>query len=187
MLDDFAAAIFEAVKKAAGAAYWAMARPPRQISIKDAAWSIMEAAYLAASDDGKLPANARQIMYSARPSILEIAGRDKLDDAYFTQSLLPDYMEAHPEECHSWDVVFDARGHFTEPHTGRAVPLGTIDVRSYLGDRPRLGPSVQLAADSRYSTSGPRNRYRDVLFIEKEGFDRQRRPALHLRKRGAAD
>ncbi|MBV9584433.1 MAG: hypothetical protein JO213_06055, partial [Alphaproteobacteria bacterium] len=171
VLSDFEKPIIEAVKKAAGTAYRAMVRPPRQISIKDAAWHVMRDAYLAASDDAKLPANARQIMYAARPSILKLTGRDKLDDAYFTQSLLPDYIEAHPNTCRDWDVVFDARGHFTEPHTGRTVPLGTIDVRGYIGERPLLGPAVELTADERYPTSGPRHRYRNVLFIEKEGFD----------------
>lgn len=171
VLDDFETPIVDAVRKAAGAAYRRMARPPRQITIKDVAWSVMEEAYLAASDGGKLPATARQIMYAARPTILELTGRDKLDDAYFTQTLLPDYMSHHPEADRNWDVVFDARGHFTEPHTGRSVPLGTIEVRSYLGDRPWLGPAVELVSDERYPTAGPLHRYRNVLFIEKEGFD----------------
>ena len=171
VLSDFEKAIVEAVKKAAGAAYRAMVRPPREISIKDAAWHVMRDAYLTASDGGKLPANARQIMYAARPKILKLTGRDKLVDAYFTQTLLPDYMDAYPNTCSDWDVVFDARGHFTEPHTGRTVPLGTIQVRGYVGERPLLGPAVELTANERYPTSGPRHRYRNVLFIEKEGFD----------------
>jgi hypothetical protein len=171
VLDDFSAPIGEAVRKAAGAAYRAMARPPREISIKDSAWWVMERAYLAASDGGQLPATARQIMYAARPAILEMTGRDKLDDAYFTQTLLPDYMNSHPEADRDWDVVFDARGHFTEPHTERTVPLGTIDVRKYLGERPCLGPAVELVTHESYPTSGPHNRYRNVLFVEKEGFD----------------
>lgn len=39
------------------------------MSIKDAAWQVMEEAYLKASSNGRLPANARQIMYAARPKI----------------------------------------------------------------------------------------------------------------------
>jgi hypothetical protein len=171
VLDDFAAPIGEAVRKAAGAAYRAMARPPRQITTKDVAWSVMEAAYLAASDGGKLPATARQIMYAARPTILELTGCAKLKDTYFTQTLLPDYLNSHPEADRNWDVVFDARGHFTEPHTERTVPLGTIDVRKYLGDRPSLGSAVRLLTGQLYPTTGPYNRYRNVLFVEKEGFD----------------
>src|SRR6516162_7213298 len=67
--------------------------------------------------------------------------------------------------------VFDARGNLTEPHTQRRVPLGTIQVRTYLGDRPPLGPAVQINGETLYPTSGPENRYRNILFIEKEGFD----------------
>ena len=62
-------------------------------------------------------------MYAARPAILKLTGRDKIDDKYFTQTLLPDYVEEHPIETRDWDVVFDARGHFVEPHTGRAVSI----------------------------------------------------------------
>ena len=39
----------------------------RNISIKAAAWEVMEAAYLKASANGTLPANARQVYYAARP------------------------------------------------------------------------------------------------------------------------
>ena len=50
----------------------------------------------------------------------------------FTQSLLIDYMNDHPDECAEWDVVFSDRGHFTEPHTGRDIGLGTLAVREYV-------------------------------------------------------
>ena len=33
-----------------------------------------------------------------------------------------------------WNVVYDARGNFTEPHTGKRVPLGTLQVREYLAE-----------------------------------------------------
>jgi hypothetical protein len=170
-LGDFAPAIRQALREAATAAYRAIARPPKKMSIKDAAWQVMKEAYLAAGDDGQLPANARQVMYAARPKILALTGADKLGDSYFTQTLLPDYIAANPDQCADWDVVFDARGHFVEPHTGRSIPLGTLAVREYLGDRPQTGPSVTLNADDRYPTSGPENRYRNILFVEKEGFD----------------
>jgi hypothetical protein len=123
-LGQFSEAIVGAIKKAGNAAHRAMERPERGLSIRDAAWRVMESAYAVASGDGGYPANARQIMYAARPSILELTGRDALDDKYFTQTLLPDYLEEHPSETAGWDVVFDARGHFVEPHTTRSVPLG---------------------------------------------------------------
>ena len=170
-LADFRDAVLRAVQKAVGSAYRAMIRPPSKLSIKDAAGQVMEVAYRKASDNGQLPANARQIMYSARPLILRLAEVEKFKDSYFTQVLLPDYVAAHPDQCTDWDVVYDERGHFVEPHTRREVPLGTIAVREYLGDRPTVGPAVALGIKTVYPTSGPAHRYRSILFIEKEGFD----------------
>ena len=144
------------------------------MSVRDAAYAVMEEAYLKVSDnDGgtRLPAKARQIMYAARGKILELTRREKFDDKYFTQHLLPDYLQDHPEETALWDVVYDARGHLTEPHTGRSVPLGTVPVREYLGQRPNKPQRPRLHANGLYPTSGPQNRFRNVLFVEKEGFD----------------
>src|SRR4030095_3164022 len=103
-----------------------LVRPYRE-TIKDVAWQIMPAAYAKASANGTLPAHARQIMYAARGEIQQRTGRT-LDDQYFCQTLLPDYVAEH-DEAQRWNVVFDARGHFAEPHTGKIVPLGTLDVR----------------------------------------------------------
>jgi len=148
-----------------------MARSSR-ITIKDVAWAVMPQAYLKASSNGQYPAHARQIMYAARPDILAKADCDALDDAYFTQQLLPDYMQEHPDLTARWDVVFDARGHLFEPHTKRQVPLGTLDVRAYLA---KIDEHVveEISADigsDRFPTMGPQNRYGAILFIEKEGF-----------------
>jgi hypothetical protein len=144
----------------------------RKVSIKDAAWEAMEEAYLKASDRGKLPAKPRQVMYAARPSILKMTGKDTLDDAYFTQTLLVDYVNEHPDRCADWDIVWDARGTFSEPHTSKEIPLGTLEVRQYLGDRPQLGRSVvKVESSDRLLTNGPEHRYDTVLFIEKEGFE----------------
>jgi len=139
-----------------------------RISIAEAASQVMGKAYAKAS--GGLPAKARQIMYAARPMILELTGKSGFNDQYFTQSLLPNYVEAHPDECRDWDVVWDARGHFTEPHTNHSVPLGTLEVRQYLGLRPwHDGLAIERSAS--FETAGPKNRFKNVLFIEKEGFD----------------
>jgi hypothetical protein len=146
----------------------------RQVTIKDAAWMGMEAAYLKASGGGRLPANARQIMYAARPQILALTGKDNLDDAYFTQTLLPGYIAEHGLED-EWDVVYDGRGHFTEPHRefrqnpdGTAIPLSTLAVRGY---PPRAGDPMAIGElKLSYPTAGPEHRYAGVLFIEKEGF-----------------
>ena len=110
----------------------------RGISIKDAAFEAMEQAYLKASAGNTLPANARQIMYAARPHILERTGQNKLNDSYFTQALLPAFLDDNPDLTADWDVVYDARGHLVEPHTDYSLPLGTIS-------RPRV-PSTSPAS-----------------------------------------
>jgi DNA topoisomerase VI subunit B len=143
----------------------------KKIPIKDAAWEVMEEAYLKASDGGKLPAKPRQIMYAARPSILKITGKDTLEDAYFTQTLLVDYVNEHQDRCADWDLVWDARGTFSEPHTEKEIPLGTLEVRQYLGDRPQFGSHITVAFSDLFPTSGPKNRFDTILFIEKEGFE----------------
>jgi hypothetical protein len=137
-----------------------------RVTQKEAAWERMEPAYLHASSSGTLPAHARQIMYAARGPIQEATG-EPLDDKYFTQTLLPDYMNEHPERTSAWDVVFDARGHFLEPHTGVEVPLGTLEVRQYLGRGRRDAP---VRARGLFPTRGAGDRFQGVLFIEKEGF-----------------
>ena len=65
-------------------------------NFRSAAFEIMEEEYLKASADGTLPASARQVMYQARPFIQEQMGGQQLNDQYFCQQLLPDYVE---ENC----------------------------------------------------------------------------------------
>jgi hypothetical protein len=143
--------------------------------IKTAAYKVMEQAYREASDNGSLPANARQIMYAARPLVLELTkGEIWKNSAYFTQTLLPDFQEDHPDLTASWDVVYDARGHLTEPHMKRNLGLGTLEVRSYIASwhddiQPARIDSVRINLGE--TTSGPANRFKFALFIEKEGFD----------------
>jgi hypothetical protein len=145
------------------------------MSIRTAAFRVMDQAYLAASNNGRLPAKARQIMYKARPLILDLTDRPwdhKSTPRYFTQQLLPEYMELHPEKTATWDVVFDARGHIEEPHTGKVVGLGTLNVRSYINDWVTEIPPLRLnGIEIGIKTMGPGNRYKFALFIEKEGFD----------------
>jgi DNA topoisomerase VI subunit B len=153
----------------------------RRLRIKEAAYTVMEQAYLKASDpdvyatDGRrLPAEARQIMYAARPSVLELTGGEVWKKSeYFTQHLLPDYVEKYSEQTAGWDVVFAARGSLEEPHTRRRIPLGTVAVREYIEDwRDDIPETVgPISVGSLCPTSGPGNRYQFALFVEKQGFD----------------
>jgi hypothetical protein len=154
---------------AAQARRWDVMTASRSMTVKEAAYSVMREAYMKASAGNTLPAKARQIMYAARNRIQELTEKT-LDDRYFTQTLLPDFMTACPVLTADWKVVWDARGHLTEPHTHHSVPLGTTEVEDYvrrLGDPRWSDPSAAMPA---ISTCGPSGRYGALLFVEKEGF-----------------
>jgi hypothetical protein len=143
-----------------------MTKEPRTTQ-KDAAWEILEEAYMAASANGTLPAKARQIFYRARPKIMAMTENKELAYNYFSQTLLPDYIE---ELGVDWDVVYDARGHFEEPHTNRRLGCGTLEVDKYL--RAMKGPKIALAdfAHANVDIIGPVGGFSAILYIEKEGF-----------------
>ena len=87
---------------------------------------------------------------------------------YFSQTLLPDYIEEHGVD---WNVVYDARGHFEEPHTNRRIGCGTIEVGNYLHamKEPEIVPAE--FADANVDIIGPSGNLSAVLFCEKEGFN----------------
>lgn len=166
---------------------------PREklLSIKDACFQVMEAAYLKASANGTLPAKGRQIMYAARPLVMaRTEGRFyKAGTQTFQQSTLIEFLEQHPELTAGWDVVWDDRGHVREPHTNHQVGLGTLGVRRYLtgwtnGQVGGFQGEVLAALDrsTLIATRGPSARFGAVLFIEKEGFD-ELFDAVQLRER----
>lgn len=142
-------------------------------TIKDACYEVMSTAYARASSGGRYPANARQVMYAARPLVLQLCGEFYKNSASFTQGILPEYQAAYPVQTADWDIVYDDRGHLIEPHTDRQIGLGTLAVRRYVngwtnGALPEVvAPDVAM----RVHTSGPYNRYGAVLFVEKEGFN----------------
>jgi hypothetical protein len=133
----------------------------------EAAAKVMVECYMKVSDNNQLPANARQIFYVARPLIEGMTERP-LGYNYFSQTLLPGYIENYGKS--DWDVVYDDRGHFQEPHTGRVIGLGTLAVRGYLKSKRalKINPAGFSVAD--ISTYGPHGCYSAVLYIEKEGF-----------------
>ncbi len=77
----------------------------------------------------------------------------ELADRYFSQTLLPDYIEEHGVD---WDVVYDARGHFEEPHTNRRIGCGTIEVRNYLHamQEPDIVPAEFCRRQRRHHRAG---------------------------------
>jgi len=135
---------------------------------KEAAWEIMEQAYLKESGNGEYPANARQIMYAARPHIQAATGKPLISN-YFTQTLLPDYLCENA--CSDWDCVWDSRGHASEPHDGYRFGLGHVEVRQYLKDIHKPLVTAAGFSPAEVDIAGPSGNYGALLFIEKEGFD----------------
>ena len=95
-------------------------------------------------------------------------GRQGASYNYFSQTLLPDYIEEHGVD---WNVVYDARGHFEEPHTNRRIGCGTIEVGNYL--HAVKGPTIagESFSDASVDVIGPSGGFSGVLFCEKEGFN----------------
>ena len=111
---------------------------------------------------------ARQIYYQARPKIMAMTDDKELQYGYFSQTLLPDYIEEYGVD---WSVVYDARGHFEEPHTNRRIGCGTIEVRNYLNAAtvPDIVPAAFASAS--VDVIGPSGSLSAILFCEKEGFN----------------
>jgi hypothetical protein len=147
-----------------------MSRRVRPLDQTEAADQVMQKAYLTASANGTLPANPRQIYYAARPEMLRLTEKTSIASKYFTQTLLIEYMRRRPEATANWNIAWDDRGHFSEPHTGREIGLGTLAVRDYIAKIRK--PSILTAGVStvKADTIGPEGRYGAVLFLEKEGF-----------------
>jgi hypothetical protein len=161
----------KAEEKHASAGRWRMSRmiEVRGKFLTEAANEVMAQCYMKASDSNRLPTTARQIYYVARPLIEEQTDKP-LSYAYFSQTLLPNYVNEHPAECAEWDVVYDDRGHFTEPHTKRVIGLGTLNVRAYLNRVERLELEEADFDAASVKTYGPHGSFGAVLYVEKEGF-----------------
>ena len=168
-LAPFSEAIAEALRKACGTAHRAMARPERGLSVKDAAWAVMAEAYQHASGDGRYPANARQIMYAARPEILRLTGKAKLDDAYFTQTLLPDYIDEHARPPDGTSCSTPAAASWSRTPATRCGSAPSTSAPTWASGPPSAA-AVAVTRSDLYPTLGPLHRYAAVLFIEKEGF-----------------
>jgi hypothetical protein len=70
----------------------------------------------------------------------------------------------------NWDIAYDERGHFTEPHTGHTFGVGTWSVRDYLGQLHKLKMQEAALAPAQIVTRGPHGAFGALFYIEKEGF-----------------
>jgi hypothetical protein len=147
-----------------------MSRRDRPMKQTEASIRVMQKAYLTASANGTLPANPRQIYYAARPEMLRLTELREIRSDYFSQQLLINYLNRYPGETARWNIAWDDRGHFSEPHTGREIGLGTLAVRGYIKNlhKPELCNAGISATE--VDTMGPEGRFGAVMFLEKEGF-----------------
>jgi hypothetical protein len=132
----------------------------------EAANEVMKECYMKVSDNNTLTALARQIYYLARP-LIEAQTDKPLSYTYFSQTLLPNYVNEHGQD---WDVVYDDRGHFLEPHTNRVIGLGTLSVRSYLSYVEQMKLEEAGFDPASVRTYGPNGNFGALAYIEKEGF-----------------
>jgi hypothetical protein len=147
-----------------------MSRRHRTLKQTEAAERLMHRAYLTASANGTLPANPRQIYYAARPEMLRLTELSSISSNYFTQTLLIAFMKANPRLTADWNMAWDDRGHFSEPHTNHEIGLGTLAVRGYINRLRDMAIRSAGISTTDVSTMGPSGRYGAVLFLEKEGF-----------------
>src|SRR5262249_18569949 len=146
-------------------------------TIKEACYRFLEEVYNEVSEHGNYAAPKRMIMYGLRDRVLQIETRTPWDHTstpkYVTQSVIRDFLEDFPELTADWNIVGDDRGHMIEPHTGATIGLGGIAVRGYVrswaDDFDDAVDDIEL--DTACATTGPTNRYRYVLFCEKEGWN----------------
>jgi hypothetical protein len=99
---------------------------------------------------------------------MQLTDDKELGYGYFSQVLLPDYIEEHGVD---WNVVYDARGHFIEPHTNKRMGCGTIEVDNYLHRMKKPNVTSAEFSDASIETIGPSGCIAGVLFCEKEGFN----------------
>jgi hypothetical protein len=144
-----------------------MTREPSIKQVDAAAW-VMEECYLKVSANNTLPALVRQIYYQARPQIMELTENKELGYGYFSQTLVPNYIEDNGVD---WDIVYDVRGHLEEPHTSRRIGIGTLEVRNYLG--AMQPPEIVRGhfTDASIDVIGPKGNIAGVFYCEKEGFN----------------
>tara|TARA_B100000767_G_scaffold218660_1_gene206604 strand:+ start:18 stop:1619 length:1602 start_codon:yes stop_codon:yes gene_type:complete len=161
--------IMDAVQTTMKAAGKAKSTTKASLNLIDAADLCMEDAYNKVSNFGQYWANARQLMYAARPTLLRLTGKTSFVDSYFTQTLLPQFLQKNLTLTDTWKVAYDKRGAVIQPHTGQSVGLGTIDI-DRMTSQVKLAPMSKLTSFN-YSNASPEMRFGGVLFVEKEGFN----------------
>ena len=149
---------------------------PERVTFKEAAFQAMAEAYAAASSNGRFPIISQQVFYKARPKILELTGKEELKDKErnrFCYTLLPLFMQEHPELTRGWRILYKPRGELIEPHTRLKIGLGTAEVAHYRATWTNglaLRETDFDMPDWEVETHGPHHRYGAVVAVEKGGI-----------------
>jgi hypothetical protein len=98
-----------------------------EVSVKEAVFAVIEAAWALATNDGEYPISRRMFFYPVRKMIQQYTSK-ALDFNYFSQTLLTAWSEIHEPIK---GLYSDPRGVLYEPHTDRTVQLGTRQVEGY--------------------------------------------------------
>jgi DNA topoisomerase VI subunit B len=106
----------------------AAARQIPVTSMKEAVFAVLPEAWRHATGDGQFRVSSRFLFYPVRKLIQELTTKP-LDYDYFSQTLLIEYQRQGGQLR---GLYYDPRGVLYEPHTGRAVPLGTQEVEAYI-------------------------------------------------------
>jgi hypothetical protein len=145
-----------------------------RINFTEIADKIIPAGYEHASGGGRYTVSMRQMYYACREAFKERTDRE-IEAAYFSQTLLRQYLNRNPEATATWKITADPRGTLTIPNTGYEVrvPCGTLAIEAHL--RNASTPIDPLVAPSLVPVEWPSlaegTRYQAVLYIEKEGFE----------------
>jgi hypothetical protein len=143
-----------------------------RVNFTDVARRIFPAAYRLASGEGQYPASKRQVYYSAREEFRKATGREITQQR--CNMLLLQYMNTHPSITSSWRVTADPRGTLLIPNTHKEtrIPCGTLDIDRHLESMHDDEPLDQmLSVPWQWPSIAAGQRFRAVLYIEKEGFE----------------
>ena len=145
-----------------------------RVNFTDVAHRILPDAYEHASGNRRYTVSKRQMYYASREHFFRETGR-RITAAYFSSTILVQYMNRHLSETASWKITADPRGKLTIANTAHnvSIPCGTIAIDKHLIDAAR--PIDPLEEPPTVPIEWPSlaggKRYQAVLYIEKEGFE----------------
>lgn len=148
-----------------------------RVNFSDVADRVIPKGYLHASGEGHYSVAQRQMYYACREAFREATGRD-IEADYFCQNLLVKYLNRHPVITAAWKITADPRGTLVIPNATHPVriPVGTLSIDTHLRthennrnlDRVKDIPN---GINIEWPSMAGGQRYKAVLYIEKEGFE----------------